>query len=197
MIPILFALALAAAPADAPPVGLEIWRGAKVGMTPQAVKTLFPAVRPVVDGESLLDNAKERLKLDGARLPTGDRASARFFFRDGGLNEVKLLVEAPPGKTAANVARAAAVSDSLTPVYGKPIACGAREGLLAYQCDWMNKGLSVSVTYMDVAGQSPLLDVTLRAIGPADAESPHAPPLPKSRAALPGDPVSKPEGMRR
>jgi hypothetical protein len=61
----------------------------------------------------------------------------------------------------------------------------------------MAKGLSVSVTYMDVAGQSPLLDVTLRAVGPSDTDSPHAPPLPKSRATLPGDPVGKQDGLRR
>lgn len=193
MTQVLIALAAAAAAFDAPAAGLEIWRGAKVGMTPAEVRAAFPAVKPVADGEALLDNAKEKLRLDGVQLASGDRARARFFFRGEGLNEVKLLVEAPAGKTEANVKRAAAVADSLASAYGTPVACGARAGLLAYQCDWIAKGLSVSVTYLDVAGQSPLLDVTLRAIGASDAPPVHARPIPKSRAAsvpLPGAPAA-------
>jgi hypothetical protein len=182
MIAALVALAVSAAPlADPGPHGLPIWRGAQVGMAPSDVRAVFPGVQPVSDGEALLDNAKERLRLDGVRLPGGEAASARFYFRGESLNEVRLLVDAPVGATAANVARARAVADRLAVEFGKPVACGPREGLLAYQCDWLSKGLSVSVTYMDVAGQSPLLDVTLRAVGGADAPPARAEPVTRSR----------------
>jgi hypothetical protein len=176
MISLLAALAaVAAVQADAPPPpGTELWQGARVGMTPAQVQAAFPAARPVVEGESLLDNAKARLKLPGVRLPTGETATMNFYFRGDSLNEVKLIADVPPGRTADNVRRAQTIAGALTPRYGKPSTCGPREGLLAYECDWLDHGLSVSVTYMDVAGQSPLLETTIRAVVDSDSPAPHA-----------------------
>jgi hypothetical protein len=196
MIPVLIALIAAAAdPAPAPepapdhaaaaasisvPAGAEtsaqpgtpLWGDARIGMTPAQVQSAFPAVRPVVAGESLLDTAKERLVLPRVRLPTGTPATMAFFFRDDSLNEVKLIADVPQGQTAANIRRAAALADALKRTYGKPVTCGTRESLLAFECDWISGGLSVSVTYMDVAGLSPMLETTVRGIVATEAAAP-------------------------
>jgi hypothetical protein len=205
MIAVLVALA-AAVPADARPVqadppvvqteaaaqaGTPLCDGAKVGMTTAQVKAAFPRARSVVDGESLLDNAKERFRLTGVRLPTGERATVRFYFLGDSLNEVKLIADVPPGQTQANVRRAAAIANSLAPIYGKPSTCGPRQGLLAYECDWVSHGLSVSVTYMDVAGQSPLLETAIRGIVASDAQVQHGTPVTK---VVPADRSQGPGG---
>ena len=85
-----------------------------------------------------------------------------FYFRGDGLNEVKLTADVPQGQTAANVRRAEALADALRRTYGKPVTCGARQSLLAFECDWISHGLSVSITYLDVAGLSPMLEITVR-----------------------------------
>jgi hypothetical protein len=198
MIPVLIALIAAAAdPAPAPesapapdhaaaaasisvPAGAEtsaqpgtpLWGDARIGMTPAQVQSAFPAARPVAAGESLLDTAKERLVLPRVRLPTGTPATMAFFFRDDSLNEVKLIADVPQGQTAANIRRAAALADALKRTYGKPVTCGKRESLLAFECDWISGGLSVSVTYMDVAGLSPMLETSVRGIVGTEAATP-------------------------
>jgi hypothetical protein len=182
MIPLL--VALAAAPAVQADVaatpGTPLWDRARVGMTPAQVQAAFPTARPVVNGESLLDNAKERFRLEGVRLPNGGRATASFYFRGDSLNEVKLVADVPSGQTQANVRRAVAIANALKPIYGKPTTCGPREGLLAFECDWVSHGLSVSVTYMDVAGESPLLETAIRGIVASDAQVPRSGPTTKS-----------------
>jgi hypothetical protein len=152
--------------------GTTLWDGARVGMTPAQVQAAFPAARPVADGESLLDNAKELLVLSGLHLPTGLPAVMTFYFRGDSLNEVKLAAVVPEGQTAANVHRAEALAEALKQTYGKPITCGARESLLSFECDWIWRGLSVSITYMDVAGQSPMLETTVRGIVNTEATPP-------------------------
>ena len=212
MIPVLIALAAAAAdPAPAPatavdpaPVqsaaetparpGTPLWDDARVGMTPDQLRSAFPAARSVVDGESLLDTAKELFVLPRVRLPTGLRATMAFYFRGDSLNEVKLTADVPVGQTAANVRRAEALADALRPTFGKPVSCGTRQSLLAFECDWISHGLSVSITYMDVAGLSPMLETTVRGIVSAEtAPPPHgfrpnkgAPAARLGRAAPPG-----------
>jgi hypothetical protein len=213
MIPVLIALAAAAsdpgpgpalAAATDPAVqsaaetparpGTPLWDDALIGMTPDQVRATFPAARPVVDGESLLDTAKERFILPGVRLPTGLRATMTFFFRDDSLNEVKLNAAVPEGQTAANVRRAEALADALKRSFGKPVSCGPRQSLLAFECDWISRGLSVSITYMDVAGLSPMLETTVRGIVSTEAVTPPqgfrpnkgAPAVRLGRAAPPG-----------
>jgi hypothetical protein len=186
MIAVLSALAIAAAAPNAdraPPPGTELWRGARVGMTPDQVRSVFPAAKTVFNGEALPDNAKQRLMLTGVRLPTGETAVAGFYFRDDSLNEVRLIADVPAYQTAANVQRAAAIAQSLTPTFGKPVTCGTRDGLLSYECDWLIHGLSVSVTYMDVAGQTPFLETAIRAVVENEVQAPHAPPPKGSPAA--------------
>ena len=190
MIPVLIALAVAAAdpvpepvaataPASAPAgaetpatPGTPLWDGALIGMTPAQVQAAFPAARPVAEGESLLDNAKELFVLSGVRLPTGGPATMAFYFRGDSLNEVKLSAVVPEGQTTANVHRAEALAEALKRSYGKPITCGTRQSLLAFECDWISRGLSVSITYLDVAGQSPMLETTVRGIVNTEATPP-------------------------
>lgn len=215
MIPVLIALAAAAAAAGAdpapapgsaptidpapaaaenpPPPGTPLWDGARIAMTPAQVHAAFPAAQPVAEGESLLDTAKELFVLPGVRLPTGLPATMTFYFRDDSLNEVKLEAIVPQGQTAANVHRAQALANALTRTYGKPVTCGPREGLLSFECDWISHGLSVSITYMDVAGQSPMLETTVRGIvGPETAVPPHGltpnKGAPAARAGRPSSP---------
>ncbi len=179
----------AAVPADAPAaVGTQIWDGARIGMTPEQVRRAFPAAKPVENGESLLDNAKELLKLSDVRLSTGDRATASFYFRGDSLNEIKFVADVPAGQTQANLKRAEAIANSLVPIFGKPSTCGPRQGLLAFECDWVHGGLSVSVTYMDVAGEAPLLETTIRGIVASDAQIPKQPLAPKAPADQPTGP---------
>jgi hypothetical protein len=187
MIPALVALAATAAvQADAPaPPGTELWRGARLGMTPAQVQAAFPKAHPVVDGESLLDDAKQLFILPGERLPTGDTATASFYFRGDSLIEVKLVADVPQGRTDANIGRAEAISNSLVSAYGKPTNCGPRQGLLAYECDWISRGLSITVSYMDVAGQSPLLETAIRGIVNPDA------PVARALAPKPGTAASR------
>jgi hypothetical protein len=113
-----------------------------------------------------------------------------FYFRGDSLNEVKLNADVPPGQTQANVRRAMAIANSLKPLFGKPTTCGTREGLLAFECDWVSHGLSVSVTYMDVAGQSPLLETAIRGIVASDAQIPRN--APTTRSAPTGPPNAGP-----
>ena len=108
-------------------------------MTPAQVQAAFPAARPVIEGESLLDTAKELFILPGVRLPTGLPATMAFYFRGDSLNEVKLTADVPQGQTAANVRRAEALADALKRTYGKPVTCGARQSLLAFECDWISR----------------------------------------------------------
>lgn len=169
MIAPLFAAALAVTPTPgAPPApapaAVEIWRGARVGMSPAQVQALFPAAEVLSDGESLLDNAKARVRLAHVRIPSGDPGSAAFYFRSDALNEVRFVADVPSGRTEVNLRRAQAIADELSKTYGKPTTCGPRQGLLAFECDWLTDRLSVSVTYMDVAGQSPLLETAIRAV---------------------------------
>jgi len=197
MLPVLIALAAAAAPAPAlepgpapapaaaaaparisagaevaAKPGTPLWDDARVGMTPDQVQATFPAARTVVDGESLLDTAKKLFSLRGVLLPTGLRATMGLYFRGDSLNEVKLDADVPEGQTAANVARAEALADALKRIYGQPVTCGRRESLLAFECDWISNGLSVSITYMDVSGLSPMLETTVRGIVTAEAAPP-------------------------
>lgn len=198
MIPLLIALVAAtAAPAAAPEPGPEpaaaaaaapvpvatgaetparpgtpLWDDARIGMTPTQVQAAFPAARPVIEGELLLDTAKELFILPGVRLPTGLPATMAFYFRGEGLNEVKLTADVPQGQTAANVRRAEALANALRRSYGKPVTCGARQSLLAFECDWVTHGLSVSITYVDVAGLSPMLETTVRGIVSSEATTP-------------------------
>jgi hypothetical protein len=200
MIAALTALALTAAAAGPvedrpPPPGTELWRGAKVGMTPPQVQAIFPGAKVVFNGESLLDNAKQRLMLTGVRQATGETATVGFYFRGDSLNEVRIITNVPPGQTEANVKRAEALAQALAPVFGKPTTCGTRPGLLAYECDWLNRGVSVSVTYMDVAGQSPLLETAVRAIVDTDVmAAPHGTAPKGSPAARQqqGEPAASP-----
>jgi hypothetical protein len=185
MIAVLAVLALAAvdtAQDRPPPPGTELWNGAKVGMTPAQVQAIFPAAQVVHNGEALLDNAKQRLMLTGVRQPTGETATVGFYFRDESLNEVNIISNVPPGQTEANVKHAEAIAHYLAPRFGKPTTCGTREGLLAFECDWLKNGVSASVTYMDVAGQSPFLETAIRAIVDTDVTPSHA-PAPKGSPA--------------
>ena len=161
----------AAAEAPAKP-GTPLWDNARVGMTPDQLRAAMPGVRPVADGESLLDNAKELFILPGVRLPTGLTATMAFYFREDDLNEVKLEANVPAGQTATNVRSAEVLADALKQTYGKPITCGPRQSLLAFECDWIVNGLSVSITYMDIAGEAPMLETTVRGIVSSDATPP-------------------------
>jgi hypothetical protein len=187
MIAALTALALATgAPgpdSGQPPPGTDLWRGARVGMTPDQVRAVFPSAQTVYNGEALPDNAKQRLMLTGVPLPTGETATVGFYFRDNSLNEVHLIANVPAYQTQANVRRAQAIAASLAPAYGKPATCGTRAGLLSYECDWLHGGISVSVTYMDVAGQTPFLETAIRAVVENETPTSHAPPPKGSPAA--------------
>lgn len=152
-------------PTVADPIrGLDLWRGAKVGMRVDQVRALFPAATPPPVPSTLTGGEVDRLQLAGVRL-AGQVAVAHFFFKDAELVSVELsLPGLRPAASAANVETVRSVAAAFTARYGQAYDCGDRSfgDVTAYECKWLDKPLSIRLWYMDTAGQAPLFYLAYR-----------------------------------
>ena len=149
---------------SAPVRGLDLWRGAKVGMTASEVRVLFPTTIPPVAPAPLTGGEVDRLQLAGVEL-AGRPAVAHFFFKDAALVAVELtLIGLRSSASVANVQTAKNIAQTFDAQYGQAYDCGDRsfDEVTTYECKWLRKPLSVRLWYMDTAGQAPLFYVAFR-----------------------------------
>ena len=147
-----------------PAVGLDLWRGAKVGMSVGQVQRLFPGGVAPAQPTTLTGGEVDRLQLAGVDLD-GHAAVAHFFFRDAALLSVELtLADVLPAASVRNVEIAKHISADLTARYGAGYDCGDESfgDVAAYECKWLKGRLSIRLWYMDTAGQGPLFYLAYR-----------------------------------
>lgn len=155
-----------------PPLGPELWRGARVGMTPDQVHALFPMARsapdklitrPPVDNAVVGGSAKWAVDEEVFGRP----AFATYYFGPGGLLEVVVNVKGLRVRhTRDNVEAARDIRAGLLHYYGRPRVCEdtARRGLDRLDCRWVTPTVQVGLSYVDYGGLSPNLDVAVRAL---------------------------------
>ena len=152
--------------------GPELWRGARVGMTPDQVHALFPMARsapsqlitrpPVANavvGGSAVWAVEEEV--------FGRPANATYYFGPGGLLEVVVNVQGLRIRhTRDNVQTARSIRTGLLQYYGHPRVCEdtAKRGLDRLDCRWVTPSVQVGLSYVDYGGLSPNLDVAVRAL---------------------------------
>lgn len=173
LIQVLAALTLAGTPSApltrvptvADPIrGLDLWRGAKVGMGVAEVGRLFPAAVPPTTPTVLTGGELDRLQLSGVELD-GRPAIARFFFKGPELTSVELNFPGlRPAASETNIALVKQVASHLGLTYGQGYDCGDKSSgnIDVYECKWLRGPLSVRLWYMDVAGQAPLFYLAFR-----------------------------------
>ena len=168
----LLAAAAALAVPSPPPVAPELWRGARVGMTPAQVQALFPegrAAAPVLLTLPPVANAvvggSAAWAVDEAVF--GRPALATYYFSPAGLLEVVVNVRGLRLRhTRDNVETARAIRTGLVAYYGQPKVCEdtARRGLDRLDCRWVTPSVQVGLSYVDYGGLGPNLDVAIRTL---------------------------------
>jgi hypothetical protein len=152
-------------PTVADPIkGLDLWRGAKVGMSEAEVQRLFPLAGPPAKSTILTSGQLERLQLESVDL-NGRSATAHFYFSGSQLVTVELTASGfEPGQPTRNMELAKSIAASYSATYGQGYDCGLKSlgDISAYECKWLKGPLSVQLWYMDVAGQAPLFYVAYR-----------------------------------
>lgn len=162
-LPLLAAAAVAATaptPAAPPP---QLWRDARVGMTLEQVEEMFPK-----------GFAAGGLPGWGGAVPQwgmaeqvyGYAGAATFYFLNGRLSQVIVsLPQVKTGTTDDNLAAARELARDLSGYYGKPATCvdALKKGLDRVDCRWSAPGLEAAMSYVDYAGQSARLNVTVHA----------------------------------
>ena len=149
-----------------PARGLDLWRGALIGMTYSQVLQKFAAATPPIRPSILTGGEVDRLILPGIDLQ-GYPAVAHFFFKGNELVSVELIISALKSDAAAtNIETARRISNGLTEQYRQPYNCGEKSfgDLDAFECKWLKPPLSIRLWYMDVAGQLPLFYVAFRQV---------------------------------
>ena len=151
-------------PAPTPPklLGPALWNGARIGMSPDDIAARFAKAAPS-KGELLPGGAKSALML--ATQIGGAPASAQFYFDDHGLSAI--IIDRPDvvaHKTEENLAKAHHVVDQLTAEHGQPKTCTEQRRLAALNCVWMLGEAKAILSYRDIAGAAPALNVSYRAI---------------------------------
>jgi hypothetical protein len=152
---------VASAAAGSPAVGIDLWKGARVGMSVDQVYALFDSAQPET-GQSLANGAVEALSLQATIA--GQPADALFFFRDKALDAV--LIEqrnVRRDQRPHNLAEARELVSFATLRYGAPGRCADWRQVAALSCTWRVGGLSVGVSYLDFGGGSPRLSIIYRA----------------------------------
>jgi hypothetical protein len=150
-------------PPPPPPrvLGPELWHGARTGMGEEDVSKLFPNATPS-KGEALPAGSKSalQLKTELAGLP----ATAQFFFSaDGDLTTIIIdRADVAAHKTNDNLAKAHKVADQLTADYGKAQSCSEQPQLASLTCTWNLGEAKAILSYRDIAGNAPALNVTYR-----------------------------------
>ncbi|HEX4180297.1 MAG TPA: hypothetical protein VHY32_05865 [Caulobacteraceae bacterium] len=147
-------------PPPPPPLGPELWRGARIGMSQNDVTALFPKATPS-KGEILPTGARS-----GLTLPVtvgGAAANAQFYFDTSGLQTI--IIDRPDvvaGKTDENLAKARRIIADVTAAWGAPASCIDRRRLAALNCTWKLEKTQTVVSYRDVAGFAPSLNIAFR-----------------------------------
>jgi hypothetical protein len=161
--------ALAAAPIPR----IELWRGAKLGMTLDEVKALFPnghgaTPLPGANAPPAEDDGTEALWQMNDQV-YGRVGVATFFFRSGGLTSVTVnLSDIKPHATIGNMADAKALETAFSGYYGKPTVCleSTARGLDQVDCRWQGHGLRIGLSYQDFGGASPSMAIAIRPVPP-------------------------------
>lgn len=142
------------------PLGPELWRGARIGMSEKDVAALFPKAAPSA-GEALAKGPKSALK-----LPVdigGAPGFAQFYFTTDGLDSI--IIDRPDvaaHKTEDNLAKAHKVVDQMTSEHGQPKTCAEQRRLDSLTCVWVLGDAKAIVSYRDIGGATPALSVTYR-----------------------------------
>jgi hypothetical protein len=147
-----------------PIIGLDLWRGAKVGMSEAEVQRLFPQATPPAQLTTLTGGQVDRLQLDAVDLQ-GRPATAHFYFAGPQLVAVELTASGfKPGQPTGNMALAQSIAAGYSATYGQGYDCGSKSlgDVGAYECKWLKGRLSIQLWYMDVAGQAPLFYIAYR-----------------------------------
>lgn len=156
----LSALALCAAsplPVDTP---VPLWGGLSSGMSQIEVQRLYPAAKPSPETQD--DSGYLTTLAVPLRGLYGEPALARFRFRNRRLAAVRLDVKSlKPGHRRENVRVARALIRDYTAAYKNAYDCNNNSfaDTAALDCKWLDKGATVQLEYMDVAGQAPVLKV--------------------------------------
>ena len=157
-------------PLDRPPTvadpirGLNLWQGAKVGMTVADVRRQFPAAVVPATPTILTGGQVDRLMLAEQDL-AGRPATAHFYFAGSELVSVELTVsDLRPAERARNLSEARTIAAHYTAQYRTSYDCGSRSlgDIDAYECKWLSDRVSIQLWYMDVAGQAPLFYVAYK-----------------------------------
>jgi hypothetical protein len=144
--------------------GLDLWRGAKVGMSAGEVQHLFPSAGSPPNPTILTGGQVDRLQLEPVNL-NGRSGTAHFYFAGPQLVAVELTALGfKPGEPAHNIERAKSIAASYSATYGQGYDCGEKSlgDIAAYECKWLKGRLSIQLWYMDVAGQAPLFYIAYR-----------------------------------
>lgn len=152
-------------PTVADPIkGLDLWRGAKVGMNAAEVQHLFPLASSPAKLTTLTGGQVDLLQLEPIDLD-GRPGIAHFYFSGPQLVTVELTASGfKPGEPVQNMELAQRIADSYSAAYGQGYDCGPKSlgDVAAYECKWLQGRLSIQLWYMDVAGQAPLFYVAYR-----------------------------------
>ena len=152
-------------PTIADPVkGLDLWRGAKVGMGVSQVLALFHGAAAPPNPTTLTGGEVDRLQLTGVDL-AGHPAVAHFYFNNDELVSVQLsLNDLRAAASVKNITAAEQISAEISALYGASYDCGDKSfaDVAAYECKWLKKPLSIRLWYMDTSGQAPLFYLAYR-----------------------------------
>ena len=148
------AAALIAAPASAQ----ELWQDTEVGMTPDQIRRVHPNARPPAERSTLRNGATCELEIPDYEVG-GMAFRVCFYTRSSHLIQVMLSSEAPTEPQFQTMA------DLLRARYGREVStdtenCRPNRSLRLCSYGWLlPSGTNVSILYMDVGGQAPLLNI--------------------------------------
>jgi hypothetical protein len=150
-------------PPPPPPrvLGPELWHGARTGMGEDDISKLFPNTTPS-KGEALPAGSKSALQLKTELA--GSPATAQFFFdTNGDLTTIIIdRADVTAHKTTDNLAKAHKVADQLTADHGQAKSCSEQPQLASLMCTWNLGDAKAVLSYRDIAGSAPALNVTYR-----------------------------------
>ena len=144
--------------------GLDLWRGAKVGMSAAEVLRQFPGVVRSAEPTILTGGQTDLLQLPNLDLE-GHPSTAHFYFAGPELVAVELTAsDLRPGAPQQNLAVARGIAAAYATRYGPGYDCGPKGlgDVNTYECKWLKGRLAIRLWYMDVAGQAPLFYVAYR-----------------------------------
>lgn len=142
-----------------------LWGPSAAGDSQAKVAADFPKARPPAKPDSL-NGADERLQFKDKVFDEPFRV--RFFFDGDSLRVIQLEgLKVPRNATAANMARTKALLEKVKARYGGEPVCKEQAGMInLFGCNWVSGDLEISVSYIDVSGDGPLMIV---ALAPAEA----------------------------